>query len=132
MSSYGMISRDHRQWKIIATTSLTELARRLGALDDFSQQVTRHRQQRAVWHAWLDRYNNPELTEPEIHNDEAHRSPIGSPATTAVGCVRVPMTAPQTFCTRNPVVAATKARAVAPQKQLCVVFSQRCCRSSFQ
>lgn len=50
----------------------------------------------------------------------------------ACGWDKGPMTAAHTFCIRNPVVAATtKALAVAPQ-ELCVIFSQRCCRSSIQ
>ncbi|MEO5779170.1 MAG: hypothetical protein ABIQ22_05270, partial [Arthrobacter oryzae] len=66
MSSYTMTERHHGQWRITAGTGLTDLARRLGALDDAAEQISRHRKQRAAWHAWLDRHLIPELVEHEI------------------------------------------------------------------
>jgi hypothetical protein len=65
MSSFNMIERRHGHWSITAGTSLTALARRLGALDDAAEQISRHRKQRAAWHAWLDRNLMPELAEHE-------------------------------------------------------------------
>lgn len=71
MCSYNMIERRHGQWAITAATSLTALARRLGALDDAAEQIRRHRMQRAAWHAWLDRNLVPELAEHEVEDPES-------------------------------------------------------------
>lgn len=71
MSSYKMIERRHGQWTITAGTSLTSLARRLGALDDAAEQISRHRKQRAAWHAWLDRYLVPALAEHEVEDADS-------------------------------------------------------------
>ncbi|WP_454700042.1 hypothetical protein [Arthrobacter humicola] len=70
MSSYNMIERRHGLWRITAGTSLTALARRLGALDDAAEQISRHRMQRAAWHAWLDRNLVPELAEHEVEDPD--------------------------------------------------------------
>lgn len=72
MNSYNMIERRHGQWTITAGTSLTALARRLGALDDAAEQISRHRMQRAAWHAWLDRNLVPELAEYEVDDPESN------------------------------------------------------------
>ncbi|MGO4192692.1 hypothetical protein AB4Y67_13590 [Arthrobacter sp. YAF17] len=71
MSSYNMIERRHGQWSITAGTSLTALARRLGALDDAAEQISTHRKQRAAWHAWLDRNLAPELAEHEVDEPDS-------------------------------------------------------------
>ncbi|WP_243182080.1 hypothetical protein [Arthrobacter humicola] len=71
MSSYNMIERRHGHWTITAGTSLTALARRLGALDDAAEQISRHRKQRAAWHAWLDRHLVPELAEHEVEDPDS-------------------------------------------------------------
>ncbi|MEO5779165.1 MAG: hypothetical protein ABIQ22_05245 [Arthrobacter oryzae] len=70
MNSYAMIERRHGHWIITAGTALTDLARRLGALDDAAEQISRHRRQRAAWHAWLDRHLIPEPVEHEIDDPE--------------------------------------------------------------
>ncbi|SDP65357.1 hypothetical protein SAMN04487914_12374 [Arthrobacter sp. ok909] len=72
MSSYNMIERRHGQWTITTGTSLTALARRLGALDDAAEQIRRHRMQRAAWHAWLDRNLVPDLAEHEVEDPESN------------------------------------------------------------
>jgi hypothetical protein len=72
MSSYNMIGRRHGLWSIKAGTSLTALARRLGALDDAAEQISTHRKQRAAWHAWLDRNLAPELAEHEVEDPESN------------------------------------------------------------
>lgn len=66
MVAHNMIQRSNGCWTVVAATSLTDLARRLGALDDAAEQITRHRLQRARWHAWLDRNLSPELAEHEV------------------------------------------------------------------
>ena len=71
MSSYNMIGRRHGHWSITAGTSLTALARRLGALDDVAEQISTHRKQRAAWHAWLDRNLAPELAEHEVNEPDS-------------------------------------------------------------
>jgi hypothetical protein len=71
MSSYNMIGRRHGQWTITAGTSLTALARRLGALDDAAEQISTHRKQRAAWHAWLDRNLTHELAEYEVDEPDS-------------------------------------------------------------
>ncbi|GAA4655801.1 hypothetical protein GCM10023346_49000 [Arthrobacter gyeryongensis] len=71
MSSYNMIGRRHGQWSITAGTSLTALARRLGALDDAAEQISTHRKQRAAWHAWLDRNLMPEIAEHEVDEPDS-------------------------------------------------------------
>lgn len=71
MSSYNMIGRRHGQWSITAGTSLTVLARRLGALDDAAEQISTHRKQRAAWHAWLDRNLAPEVAEHEVDQPDS-------------------------------------------------------------
>ncbi len=73
MSSYNMIQRRHGKWTITAGTGLTALARRLGALDDAAEQITRHRKQRAAWHAWLDRNLVSALTEQEVEDPDSGR-----------------------------------------------------------
>lgn len=71
MATHNMIQRSYGRWSVVGATSLTALARRFGALDDAAEQITRHRLQRARWHAWLDRHLVPELTESEMYDAEA-------------------------------------------------------------
>jgi hypothetical protein len=71
MEALSMIRRHHGRWEVVTTTNLTQLADRLGATEDREQQITRYRKQRAVWHAWLDRYLTPQLAEHELYDAEA-------------------------------------------------------------
>ncbi|WP_235564165.1 hypothetical protein [Arthrobacter sp. Soil763] len=71
MAAHNMIQRSNGLWTVVVATNLTDLARRLGALDDAAEQITRHRLQRARWHAWLDRHLVPELSENEVYDAEA-------------------------------------------------------------
>lgn len=57
MAGLGMVHRDGWAWKITAATNLTQLAIRLGVMDDVQDQISRNRRDRAAWHAWLDRHN---------------------------------------------------------------------------
>lgn len=70
MAAHNMIERTGGRWFLVAATGLSDLARRLGALDDAAEQITRHRLQRARWHAWLDRHLSPELSETELYDAE--------------------------------------------------------------
>ena len=57
MAALGMIRRENGTWRITATTSLTQLAIRLGVMDDHQAQILRYRLDRGQWHAWLGRHN---------------------------------------------------------------------------
>lgn len=71
MESLAMIHRAGRHWKISSTSNLTNLAARLGVLDDYQAQISRNRRERALWHAYLDRFINEELQSVEIYDEEA-------------------------------------------------------------
>jgi DNA-binding transcriptional regulator YhcF (GntR family) len=60
MESLGMIHRDKRCWKVTATANLRALAERLGVMEDYRAQISRNRRERAVWHAYLDRFRVPD------------------------------------------------------------------------
>ena len=70
MTALGMIHRDRKQWKITTTASLTQLAIRLGVMDDYQAHINRNRRDRANWHAYLDRFLNPPIPENEIYDEE--------------------------------------------------------------
>jgi hypothetical protein len=70
MRALGMIHRDGKQWRITATVSLTQLAVRLGVMDDYQAHINRNRRDRANWHAYLDRFLTPFIPENEIHDAE--------------------------------------------------------------
>ena len=70
MKNLAMIHREGRHWKVTSTTNLTDLASRLGVLDDYQAQISRNRRERARWHAYLDRFNTPELHSNEIYDPE--------------------------------------------------------------
>lgn len=67
--TFNLVHRSGRQWVINAGANLTALARRLGALDDFEQQIARHRRERAVWQAWLDRHSS-RVEERDVYDPE--------------------------------------------------------------
>ena len=71
MESLQMIRRHHGRWEVVSTTSLQDLADRLGATDDRQEQITRYRKERAAWHAFLDRHLVPQLEERELYDWEA-------------------------------------------------------------
>ncbi|MCH6472568.1 hypothetical protein [Sinomonas terrae] len=75
MAGYQMIHRDQDgRWHLTATTSLAQLAHRLGADADVAAQLTLHRLQRAAWHAWLDRHNPAqEIAEADLYDPEAEQ-----------------------------------------------------------
>ena len=79
MEALQMIRRHHGRWEVVATTNLTQLADRLGAIEDREAQLTRYRKERAAWHAWLDRHLVPQLEEHELYDaeiDEYWQPPI--------------------------------------------------------
>ncbi|KHL01752.1 hypothetical protein LK10_14800 [Sinomonas humi] len=72
MAALAMIHRDDAgHWHLTHTTSLAQLARRLGADSDVAAQLTLHRRQRGQWHAWLDRHNpDQHITESDIYDPD--------------------------------------------------------------
>ena len=71
MASLGMIHRDGGRWKITAASNLTQLAIRLGVMDDVQEHIRRNRKERAAWHAWLDRHKLSEpLQEEDLYEAE--------------------------------------------------------------
>ncbi|MGY4542580.1 hypothetical protein ACVWY0_002504 [Arthrobacter sp. UYNi723] len=70
MSALRMVHRDARSWRLTATTNLSQLAVRLGVMDDVQAQISLYRQQRAAWHAYLDRFLDQAITEMSLHDTE--------------------------------------------------------------
>lgn len=70
MEGLGMIQRDGRHWRIIATANLRALAERLGVMEDYQAHISRNRRDRAAWHAYLDRFLNVQVNESDLHDSE--------------------------------------------------------------
>ncbi|MET3176041.1 UNVERIFIED_ORG: DNA-binding transcriptional regulator YhcF (GntR family) [Arthrobacter sp. UYCu721] len=70
MESLGMIHRDGRHWKIIATANLRSLAERLGVMVDYQAHISRNRRERAAWHAYLDRFIDVPVGETDLYDPE--------------------------------------------------------------
>lgn len=70
MSALRMVHRDDRSWRLTTTTNLGQLAVRLGVMDDVQAQISLYRQQRAAWHAYLDRFLDQAITEMSLHDTE--------------------------------------------------------------
>jgi hypothetical protein len=70
MTALGMIHRDGKQWRITTTASLTQLAIRMGVMDDYQAHISRNRRDRANWHAYLDRFLVPPILENEVYDEE--------------------------------------------------------------
>ncbi|MFE5837275.1 hypothetical protein [Arthrobacter sp. NPDC056493] len=69
MEDLGMIARDGRTWKT-TTVNLRTLADRLGVLDDYLEHISRNRHERAVWHAFLDRFLKDRIDETSFFDPE--------------------------------------------------------------
>lgn len=69
MEALAMIKRDERHWRTTAI-NLTDLAARLGVLDDYQAHISRNRQERAVWHAYLDRFREQHVDESDLYDVE--------------------------------------------------------------
>ena len=78
MEALAMIRRDGRQWKT-TNANLKALAVRLGVLEDYQSHICRNRAERAIWHAYLDRFRVPDLAinEGDLYDEErdAHWMP---------------------------------------------------------
>ncbi|MDR6688282.1 DNA-binding transcriptional regulator YhcF (GntR family) [Arthrobacter sp. 1088] len=69
MEALGMIQRQGRTWTT-TTANLHLLAARLGVLDDYLEHISRNRQERAAWHAYLDRFRETLINEPDLYDAE--------------------------------------------------------------
>ena len=70
MEGLGMIHREGRHWKIVATANLRSLAERLGVMVDYQAHISRNRRERAAWHAYLDRFLNIPVGETDLYDSE--------------------------------------------------------------
>ncbi|MDO5878086.1 MULTISPECIES: hypothetical protein [unclassified Paenarthrobacter] len=69
MEALAMIKRHGRHWKV-TTVNLTNLAARLGVLDDYQAHISRNRRERAAWHAYLDRFRDQQMNETDLYDAE--------------------------------------------------------------
>jgi len=69
MEALAIIKRHGRQWRTTAV-NLTDLAARLGVLDDYQAHISRNRRERAAWHAYLDRFQDAQLNEADLYDVE--------------------------------------------------------------
>ena len=69
METLGMIQRHNGTWQT-TTANLRMLAARLGVLDDYLDQISRYRHERAVWHAYLTRFLETHLDEADLYDRE--------------------------------------------------------------
>ncbi|MCD5341735.1 hypothetical protein LR392_05775 [Arthrobacter sp. AK04] len=71
METLGMIQRRGRTWKT-TSVNLRMLAARLGVLDDYLDHIRRNRHERAIWHAYLDRFKTaqPVILESDMFEPE--------------------------------------------------------------
>jgi hypothetical protein len=76
MEAFAMIRRDGRHWKT-TPANLSNLAARLGVLEDYQAHISRNRRERAAWHAYLDRFQNARMNEVDLydHEREQHWTP---------------------------------------------------------
>uniref|UniRef100_UPI003F4942C8 hypothetical protein n=1 Tax=Pseudarthrobacter oxydans TaxID=1671 RepID=UPI003F4942C8 len=70
MEGLAMVHRDGHRWQITATTGLRDLAARLGVLEDYQSHVARNRRERAVWHAYLERFLDQQVNEADLYHAE--------------------------------------------------------------
>jgi hypothetical protein len=74
MESLGMIhcrqQGKTKTWHITSTANLTQLAVRLGVMDDVQAQISLYRRQRAAWHAFLDRFLDQAITETALYDPD--------------------------------------------------------------
>ncbi|MEV8150476.1 helix-turn-helix domain-containing protein [Arthrobacter sp. NPDC080073] len=59
MAAWNMIARDTRKdWSVVPTTSLKELAEHFGVLESVAVQLQKYRTERIIWREWLSRHVN--------------------------------------------------------------------------
>ena len=69
METLGMIQREGGTWRT-TSVNLRMLAARLGVLDDYLDQISRNRHERAIWHAYLARFLENHLEEADLYDQE--------------------------------------------------------------
>lgn len=69
METLGMIQREGGTWRT-TSVSLRMLADRLGVLDDYLDQISRNRHERAIWHAYLGRFLETHVEEADLYDQE--------------------------------------------------------------
>ncbi|UOD83337.1 hypothetical protein [Paenarthrobacter ureafaciens] len=69
METLGMIQREGGTWRT-TSVSLRMLADRLGVLDDYLDQISRNRHERAIWHAYLARFLETHVEEADLYDQE--------------------------------------------------------------
>ncbi|MEV7457803.1 hypothetical protein ACIQGM_19980 [Pseudarthrobacter sp. NPDC092200] len=69
MEALGMIQRQGHRWKT-TTVNLRMLAARLGVMDDYLEQISRNRHERAAWHAYLDRFFTTQVQKADLFDLE--------------------------------------------------------------
>lgn len=69
MEALGMIRREEGRWRT-TSANLRDLAARLGVLEDYQTHISRNRRERAVWHAYLDRFLNARMGESDMYDYE--------------------------------------------------------------
>ncbi|WP_223917507.1 hypothetical protein [Arthrobacter sp. NicSoilC12] len=72
METLGMIQRHGGTWKT-TSVNLRMLAARLGVLDDYLDHIRRNRHERAIWHAYLDRFKTLQLAIDEVDLFDSER-----------------------------------------------------------
>ncbi|NKR13748.1 hypothetical protein A5N16_22225 [Arthrobacter sp. M6] len=69
MEALGMIQREGGTWRT-TSVSLRMLAGRLGVIDDYLDQISRNRRERAIWHAYLARFLETHVDEADLYDQE--------------------------------------------------------------
>uniref|UniRef100_UPI000ADEE1B4 hypothetical protein n=1 Tax=Paenarthrobacter ureafaciens TaxID=37931 RepID=UPI000ADEE1B4 len=69
METLGMIQRHKGIWRT-TSVNLRMLAARLGVLDDYLEQISRNRYERAIWHSYLTRFLETQLEETDLYDPE--------------------------------------------------------------
>lgn len=69
METLGMIQREGGTWRT-TSVNLRMLAARLGVLDDYLDQISRNRHERAIWHAYLARFLDTHLEIADLYDQE--------------------------------------------------------------
>lgn len=57
LAAWNLITRDkYRAWRVVATTSLKDLAERFGVLETVAAQLRKYQQDRIIWKEWLSKH----------------------------------------------------------------------------
>lgn len=70
MAELAMIERRHGTWRLVHTTSLTEVADWLGVQEVYEERKLRIKQERRQWQAFLERFSEPAIREEDLGDPE--------------------------------------------------------------